>query len=250
MQQLPLIESSFAKELFSESLQLSNAELGSKPIAHGDLQDDGGSLWGDSVEKESLIWTGSGRVDVTNFTRLDIVMVSWQGKKLMHKRDLMLVFSNQCLVLTFLPDDLKEKLIETQEKRRKNQGLYESVHTISSVDALIFFRDYIMRKKAMDQRELVKKSSDVANKDESSCCSNLEIYVVQLQSLLDSPTIKLHLSVKQLVCNSTRLVGVKLPGCGYNCFKYANLTGPGNVKGDENHQMNMNIITIVVAALY
>ncbi|KAG5249969.1 hypothetical protein IMY05_003G0155200 [Salix suchowensis] len=42
----------------------------------GDFQDDGGSLWCDSVEIESLIWTGSGRGDVTNFTRLDIVMAS------------------------------------------------------------------------------------------------------------------------------------------------------------------------------
>uniref|UniRef100_A0A6M2EWL8 Essential protein Yae1 N-terminal domain-containing protein n=1 Tax=Populus davidiana TaxID=266767 RepID=A0A6M2EWL8_9ROSI len=45
------MEGSFAKELYSESLQLSNAELGSKPIANGDLQDDGGSLWDDSVEE-------------------------------------------------------------------------------------------------------------------------------------------------------------------------------------------------------
>jgi hypothetical protein len=29
------MEGSFAKELYSESLQLSNAELGSKPIANG-----------------------------------------------------------------------------------------------------------------------------------------------------------------------------------------------------------------------
>ncbi|KAF9686402.1 hypothetical protein SADUNF_Sadunf03G0154900 [Salix dunnii] len=104
----------------------------------------------------------------------------------------------QTNVLTFLPDDLKEKLIETQEKRTKIQCLYESVHTISTLDALIFFRDDITRKKAMEQRELVKKSSDVArmNKDDSSCCSNLEIYVGELQSLLHSPTIKLHLAVK------------------------------------------------------
>ena len=85
-----------------------------------------------------------------------------------------------------------------RKKEQKDQGLYESVHTKSTVDALIFFRDDIMRNKAMEQREVLKNSSDVArmNKDDSSCCSNLEIYVGELQSLLHSPTIKLHIAVK------------------------------------------------------
>uniref|UniRef100_A0A6N2M6T7 Uncharacterized protein n=1 Tax=Salix viminalis TaxID=40686 RepID=A0A6N2M6T7_SALVM len=46
---------------------------------------------------ENLIWTGSGRGDTINFTLLDIVMASYLEKKLLHKRDSILVLSNRCL---------------------------------------------------------------------------------------------------------------------------------------------------------
>uniref|UniRef100_A0A6N2M916 Essential protein Yae1 N-terminal domain-containing protein n=1 Tax=Salix viminalis TaxID=40686 RepID=A0A6N2M916_SALVM len=47
------MEGSIAKELYSESLQLSvsSAELVSKPITSGDLQDDDGPLWDVSDEE-------------------------------------------------------------------------------------------------------------------------------------------------------------------------------------------------------
>lgn len=211
------MEGSFAKELYSESLQLSNAELGSMPIGNGDLQDDGGSLWDDAVEeldRESDLdreWQRRHDQFHTIGYRDGLIAgkedSAQEGFNVGFKQSVLVgytwgVVRGVTSVVACLPDDLKEKLIETQEKRNKFQGLYESVHSISTVDALKFFHDDILRKKAMEQRELEKASSDVArmNKDDSSCCSNLENYVGELQSLLlDSPTIKSHLSVKQLL---------------------------------------------------
>ncbi|KAJ6704797.1 PROTEIN YAE1-like protein [Salix purpurea] len=135
----------------------------------GDFQDDGGSLWCDSVGIESLIWTGSGRGDIGYRDGLIAGKEAYaqEGFNVGFKQSVLVGYNWGAVrgvtsVLTFLPDDLKEKLIETQEKRKKNQGLYESVYTISTVYALIFFRDDIMRKKLMEQTEPVKKSSDVA----------------------------------------------------------------------------------------
>jgi glutamate mutase epsilon subunit len=93
---------------------------------------------------------------------------------------------------------LKERLIEDQEKRNKFQGVYETVDSVSTTDALKFFHDDVLRKKEEEQSEHSKASSNVSGMSkDSSGCSHLENYVGELQSvLLESPAIKSHLSVK------------------------------------------------------
>ncbi|KAL3599670.1 hypothetical protein D5086_007588 [Populus alba] len=152
------MEGSFAKELYSESLQLSNAELGSKPIANDDSVEE--------LDRES---------DLDR---------EWQRR---HDQ--------------FHTIGYRDGLIAGKEDSAQegfNVGFKQSVLVGYNWGVV----RGVTRKKAMEQRELEKASSDVArmNKDDSSCCSDLENYVGELQSLLlDSPAIKSHLSVKQLL---------------------------------------------------
>uniref|UniRef100_A0A6N2JW27 Essential protein Yae1 N-terminal domain-containing protein n=1 Tax=Salix viminalis TaxID=40686 RepID=A0A6N2JW27_SALVM len=176
------MESSFAKELFSESLQLSNAELG---FQEKDRESDLDRDWQRGRDQFHTIGYRDGLMAGREASAQGGFNVGFKQSVLVgHNWG---VVRGVTSVLTFLPDDLKEKLIETQEKRKK----------IRVLDALIFFRDDIMRKKLMEQTEPVKKSSDVARMNRMIAhAADLEIYVGELQSLLDSPTIKLHLSVK------------------------------------------------------
>ena len=99
-----------------------------------------------------------------------------------------------------LPDGLKEKLIETQEKRNEFRGLYESVHSISTADALRLFNDDIISKKALERSENAEASSHHVPglQEQSSDCSRLENYFKELQSLLsDSPALKGHFLVDE-----------------------------------------------------
>ncbi len=96
-----------------------------------------------------------------------------------------------------LPDELKEKLIETQEKRNEFKGLYESVHSISTADALRLFNDDFIAKKAQERSENAEASSHVPGlQEQSSDRSRLENYFGELQSLLlESPALKVHFLV-------------------------------------------------------
>ncbi|XP_039027168.1 uncharacterized protein LOC120160926 isoform X2 [Hibiscus syriacus] len=82
--------------------------------------------------------------------------------------------------LDCLPDVLRERLIETQEKRDKFQELYRSVNSLSSLDALKLFHDDILTKKA-------------GTEEQSSNSASLGTYTAKLQSLIiDSPGIQVH----------------------------------------------------------
>ncbi|KAF5950270.1 hypothetical protein HYC85_012263 [Camellia sinensis] len=61
--------------------------------------------------------------------------------------------------LTLLPDGLREKLVETQEEKDKFQSLYESVHSLSTTDALKLFHD--MSKRSVEQIDSNEASSNV-----------------------------------------------------------------------------------------
>ena len=91
-----------------------------------------------------------------------------------------------------LPDGLKEKLMETQEKRNEFRGLYESVHSILAADALRLFNDDIISKKALKRRDDAEAGSHVPGlQEQSSDSSRPEYYFRELQSLLsDSPALK------------------------------------------------------------
>jgi hypothetical protein len=76
--------------------------------------------------------------------------------------------------------------------------LYESVHSLSAVDALRLFND-IVAKKALEQSENAEDSSHVAcTQEQRSDCSRLENYFGELQALLsESPALKVHFPVEK-----------------------------------------------------
>uniref|UniRef100_A0A7N0UNR9 Essential protein Yae1 N-terminal domain-containing protein n=1 Tax=Kalanchoe fedtschenkoi TaxID=63787 RepID=A0A7N0UNR9_KALFE len=60
--------------------------------------------------------------------------------------------------LAFLPDGLKEKVMETDIKRAQLQKLYESTSSISTPDALKSFHDYIVSKKTVENTNTTPSS--------------------------------------------------------------------------------------------
>lgn len=90
-------------------------------------------------------------------------------------------------------------LIETQEKRNKFQSLYESVHSLSTTDALKLFHDDILTKKAVEQSDHAEAGSNVTGlQSQSSDRSCLENHFGELESIiLETPAIQVHLEVQK-----------------------------------------------------
>lgn len=97
--------------------------------------------------------------------------------------------------MAYLPDQLKERLVGTLEKRNEFQGLYESVHSLSTTDALRLFHEDIKAQEALEQSEHVEVSCHTEGlQDQTSHGSRLTNYRGQLESLIhDSPAIDSHL---------------------------------------------------------
>lgn len=93
-----------------------------------------------------------------------------------------------------LPDDLKERLIESEEKRTEFQKLYESAHSLSTQDALGLFNDALMAKNAAERGEKADVSSFTEGLEEQRSEQNpLGNYFAELRSLLlESPAITVH----------------------------------------------------------
>lgn len=86
-------------------------------------------------------------------------------------------------------------LAETQENRNKFQGLYESVHSLSTTDALKLYHDVVVRK-AEGHSDNAEVSSGL--EDQRSECGCLENHFGELRSLLlETPAIQVHLSDKR-----------------------------------------------------
>lgn len=98
--------------------------------------------------------------------------------------------------LASLPDGLREKLIETEEQRTGFQGLYESVHSLSTTDALGLFNDEITSKKDREQTERSDTSSlevETGLEEQRLGHTGLGNYSAELRSLLfESPGIKVQ----------------------------------------------------------
>ncbi|OMO68748.1 hypothetical protein COLO4_29439 [Corchorus olitorius] len=203
------MDSSLTEELYSESLQLSNLHLGHSSTANGfneaDIQDEDGSLWGGSDEELHK----ASELDREWHTRHDEFHTigyrdgliagkeasAQQGFNIGFKQS---VFSgcNWGLVrgitsaLACLPDELRERLIETQENREKFRELYESVNLISTTDALKLFHDDIMTKKDLEQSETAEIGVTVVGGSQEQSSSTLGNLTAELQSLLlESPQI-------------------------------------------------------------
>ncbi|XP_057502982.1 uncharacterized protein LOC130786659 isoform X2 [Actinidia eriantha] len=126
------------------------------------LSHDDGSLWCSSPEEQnSLSDLNKG---VWHKRRDQFHTIGYRdgpiaGKEASPQEGFNMVFKESVLVgynwslvrgltsaLTFLPDGLREKLIETQEERQKFQSLYEAVHSLSTSEAMKVFHDGIMTK--------------------------------------------------------------------------------------------------------
>ncbi|KAF5445952.1 hypothetical protein F2P56_031622 [Juglans regia] len=216
---------SLAEELYSESLKLSKKDLGSSSISIGkasdsrdcdvdDLEREGGSMWensGEELDESSELdreWQRRREQYHIHGYREGISA----GKEASAQEGFNIGFKRSVLVgynwgivrgvtsaLASLPDGLKEQLIETQEKRDEFRVLYESVHSISTVDALRLFNDDLVAKKALEGSENAEASSRLPSLQEQSSGSNrLENYFVELQSLLSAcPALDVHFPVNQ-----------------------------------------------------
>ncbi|KAG2671765.1 hypothetical protein I3760_13G010600 [Carya illinoinensis] len=219
------MEGSLAEELYSESLKLSKKDLGSSSTSISkasdsrdcdvdDLQHEGGLMWensGEEFDESSELdreWQRRREQYHTHGYREGISA----GKESSAQEGFNIGFKQSVLVgynwgivrgvtsaLASLPDGLKERLIETQEKRDEFRVLYESVRSISTVDALRLFNDDLVAKKALEGSENSEASSRLPSlQEQSSGCNRLENYFVELQSLLsDCPTLDVHFPVNQ-----------------------------------------------------
>ena len=96
--------------------------------------------------------------------------------------------------LAVLPDALKEKLIDTEERRTEFKKLHESTRSLSTTDALKLFNDSIVAKKSTEKGESSEVSSHEGDHHQQrSEQKQLESYYEELQSLiLKSPQIKIQ----------------------------------------------------------
>ncbi|KAK0572939.1 hypothetical protein LWI29_000699 [Acer saccharum] len=217
---LKKMEGSLAEQLYSESLRFSKLKLeqDSTQITinrhdEGDLQDEDGSLWGDSdeekFEKSSDLdreWQRRHDQFHTMGYRDGIIA----GKEASAQEGFNAGFKQSfpsgynwghvrgvTSALACLPDELKEMLIKTQENRAKFQDLHESVHSLSTTDALRLFHDDILTNKAVEPSEHAETSSSISGLQRHRAdCSRLENLSRELQSLLlETPAIQVHLAV-------------------------------------------------------
>jgi hypothetical protein len=95
--------------------------------------------------------------------------------------------------LACLPDGLKEKLVETQEDKDKFQSLYESVHSLSTTDALKLFHDGILSNKSVEHSESTEAGPNEAGLQDPSF-DLLQNYFGELKSLVHrSPAMEVNL---------------------------------------------------------
>ncbi|MBA0842211.1 hypothetical protein Goarm_002053 [Gossypium armourianum] len=207
------MDDKFAQELYSESLHLSNLQLDRSSSTNGfnkaDIHDEDGSLWGGSDEEldktSDLDREWKRRHDQFHTIGYRDGLIA--GKEASAQEGFNIGFKQSIPIgynwgiargvtsaLACLPDELRERLIETQENRDKFQELYESVNLLSATDALKLFHDDILTKKAVEQSGSTEASVSVGGAQEHiSNSSSLGTYSTKLQSLLlESPEIKVQ----------------------------------------------------------
>ncbi|KAL1362240.1 uncharacterized protein [Arachis hypogaea] len=201
------MEGKFAEELYAESLELSKSEL--KSTSAHDQENklhecDDDDLWGDSddkLDKSSDLdreWQRRHDEFHTIGYREGLIAgkeaSSQEGFNIGFKQSVLAGYSWGAVrgvtsAFAHLPDELKEKLVEKLEKRNELHGIHESVHSVSTADALRFFHEDIKAKEALEQSKDVKVSPW-----QTSHVSHLRNYHQQLESLIhDTPTMDIHL---------------------------------------------------------
>ncbi|KAK8621918.1 hypothetical protein V6N13_097546 [Hibiscus sabdariffa] len=197
------MDDKLAQELYSESLLLSNLQLGHSSTTHGFNEVDDGSLWGGSDEEldktSDLDREWQRRHDQFHTIGYRDGLIA--GKEASAQEGFNIGFKQSVPIgynwgitrgvtsaLACLPDDSRERLIETQEKRDKFLELYGCVNSLSASNALELFHDDILTKKAAEAK--VKASG---SGEQSSNPASLGRYTAKLQSLiLGSPEIQVQ----------------------------------------------------------
>ncbi|XVF24219.1 hypothetical protein REPUB_Repub13aG0108900 [Reevesia pubescens] len=191
------MDNKLARELYPESLLLSNLHLGDSS-ANGFNEAEDGSLWADSDEEldkaSDLDREWKRRHDQFHTIGYRDGLIA--GKEASAQEGFNIGFKQSVSIgynwgltrgvtssLACLPDDLRERLIETQEKREKFQDLYESVNSLSTPDALRLFHDDILTKKGVEERQPTKASVG-SLLEQSSNSGSLGTCTAELQSLL------------------------------------------------------------------
>ncbi|KAF8396216.1 hypothetical protein HHK36_017829 [Tetracentron sinense] len=222
------MEDSLAEKLYSsiETLQLSNIQIDRMPTSNSqqnDSYDSGGDdLW---CEDDSLCDGPNEALEASDLNR------EWQrrhnqfhtigyrdglmsGKEASAQEGFNIGFKKSVLVgynwglvrgvtsaLVCLPDDLKEKLVGTLEKREKFQNLYESVHSLSTTEALSLFGADVLASRSEECSEHSVGNSHAATMpDQISGLNHLGRYFGELESILhESPAtaIKVHSALDQ-----------------------------------------------------
>ncbi|CAH2053152.1 unnamed protein product [Thlaspi arvense] len=101
--------------------------------------------------------------------------------------------------LAFLPDELREKLVDERETRDKFQKLHDSVHGISTEAAMKLFYGALTRKQGEEKSgeegpDSVSGPSSVSGSGVTATTDHLGNYVTELSSLLEkSPKIEVKL---------------------------------------------------------
>ncbi|KAK2435336.1 Essential protein Yae1, N-terminal [Trifolium repens] len=208
------MEGKLAEELYAESLQLSNLELSSNHANNqgDDLTDcdDGDNLNLDDSEwyisddeKDRELQRSRDEFHTTGYREGLIAAKEASAqegfnigfKQSVHAGYRWGVVRGVASAFAHLPDQLKEKLVEKLEKRSEFQGLYQSVQSLSTTDALRLFHEDITAQEASEQSEHVDVScSKIGFQEKTSHNSPLVKYRGQLESLIcDSPAIDSHL---------------------------------------------------------
>ncbi|XAR54422.1 hypothetical protein NMG60_11029539 [Bertholletia excelsa] len=211
------MDHSIADELCSDTLKLSNREsstMSSVNLNQTELYDheldnslhDDGSLWGSSPEERN----GLSDLDREWQRRHDqFHTIGYRdgltaGKEASAQEGFNTGFKQSVVVgynwglvrgvtsaLTCLPAGLREKLIEEQGERDKFQSLFESVHSLSTTDALNLFNEDMMKKSLMEQNE---GADDKGIQDQNA--EGLQNYIQELKSLVvRSPAIQVDFRI-------------------------------------------------------
>ncbi|XP_006396042.2 uncharacterized protein LOC18994753 isoform X2 [Eutrema salsugineum] len=199
----------FAKELYKESLQLS------KP-GNDDhsLEDLDGSFFGSSDEESSEAYS----MNKDSEKRLEqFRMAGYRdgitaGKEAAAQEGYNVGYKESVLAgykfgfvrgvssaLAFLPDELREKLIDEQETKEKFQKLHDSVHALSTEAAMKLFYGTLTRKQREEKSGEEGSESGPGSGSVSGsgvyATTDLGSYVTEVSSLLDkSPKIEAKLN--------------------------------------------------------
>ncbi|XP_010499997.1 PREDICTED: uncharacterized protein LOC104777431 isoform X2 [Camelina sativa] len=197
-------KSNFAKELYGESLKLST---------HGNvdhsLEDSDDPFYGSSDEEysEARVLDNDNKLRREKFHtagyREGIAAgqeaIAQEGYNFGYKESVLAgykfgIVRGVSSALAFVPDELREKLIDEQETREKFQKLHSSVHAISTEAAMKSFYGALTSKEGEEKSGAEGSDFGSGSGSGVNATTDLGSYVTELNSLLDkSPKIEVKL---------------------------------------------------------